>query len=93
MHYRPSSSAPRSFGGAPGKPKTDKQVAALRASLEAMGMDEKDVLAVQSIASTDRIDYDLIGATVRYICEKEGEKVQEGGAAILVFVPGVGEIK
>ncbi|KAN0062041.1 putative ATP-dependent RNA helicase ucp12 [Thecaphora frezii] len=71
----------------------------LRAHLEGQGLDEDDVQAIETLSRSDKINYDLVGATARYVVERaeaqeaSGEVEAGVGGAILVFCPGVGEIR
>ncbi|RUP47114.1 hypothetical protein BC936DRAFT_146116 [Jimgerdemannia flammicorona] len=59
------------------------------------GYDEATIRALESYRNSDKIDYDLIAATVKNIIEGGAEKGLEefGGGAILIFLPGLMEIK
>ncbi|RUP47115.1 P-loop containing nucleoside triphosphate hydrolase protein [Jimgerdemannia flammicorona] len=55
------------------------------------GYDEATIRALESYRNSDKIDYDLIAATVKNIIEGGAEKGLEefGGGAILIFLPGM----
>lgn len=95
MDYQPRNAG---FPSGSGDKKTnEKQAAALRCSLEAADLSEEKIRLVETISKSDRIDYDLVGAVAKQICEIAKTKEVEmggsnGGGAILIFMPGVGEI-
>ncbi|EJT97204.1 P-loop containing nucleoside triphosphate hydrolase protein [Dacryopinax primogenitus] len=73
------------------KPKTkqsDEQLKAYRMPYVEMGLDEDQIRALESISRTDRIDYQLVAAVVEHIVHTSPNE-----GAILIFMPGVAEIK
>ncbi|KZP25382.1 P-loop containing nucleoside triphosphate hydrolase protein [Athelia psychrophila] len=54
----------------------------------AQGLDNQTIQAIQAISKADRIDYQLVAAVVGHIME-----VAEKKGGILIFLPGVGEIR
>ncbi|KZT69049.1 P-loop containing nucleoside triphosphate hydrolase protein [Daedalea quercina L-15889] len=60
----------------------------LHADLIARGVDDECVKAIQDISRSDRIDFDLIYALVAHIVSTSEKK-----RAILIFLPGVQEIR
>jgi HrpA-like RNA helicase len=83
----PSSYQPTSR---PSKKLSQPQIDRMRASFMARGIDnERTLSALESLTRSERIDYNLVGAVARYCIEKS--KGTEGG--VLVFMPGVFEIK
>ncbi|CEH17449.1 atp-dependent rna helicase a [Ceraceosorus bombacis] len=93
-HYRPSA---RNVGAT--KHKTEKQVEGIRNSLMQCDLAENDLQSVLSIVASQRIDYELLACAVKMLCERAEAEEREGGAdhsaggAILIFLPGVGEIR
>jgi ATP-dependent RNA helicase DHX57 len=89
-----------------GKKQDDEDLLANREEYLNVGLDERSVTAVQAISRSDRVDYavrspprfllvpahlrygQLITATINHIINKAEEK-----AGILVFLPGVQEIR
>lgn len=66
---------PRSSSYAYGEKKAnEKQAAALRSSLEALNLNENKMKLVDTISKSDRLDYDLVGAVVKFVCEKAKEE-------------------
>ncbi|SPO38961.1 probable Putative DEAH-box ATP-dependent helicase UM11114 [Pseudozyma flocculosa] len=96
--FRPSPADSRSFRQQEGK-RGEQAGSALRSQLEDQGMDEDHIQALEALSRSERINYDLVGATARYVIERAekqeaGGQVERGvGGAILVFCPGVGEIR
>ncbi|CAO3668843.1 unnamed protein product [Umbelopsis ramanniana] len=56
------------------------------------GYSESTVKALEPYRNQDSIDYELIASTVKYITEND-VKMENGLGAILIFLPGVMEIK
>lgn len=88
---------PRSSSYAYGEKKAnEKQAAALRSSLEALNLNEDKMKLVETISKSDRLDYDLVGAVVKFVCEKAKEEESKlegsGGGGVLCFMSGAGEI-
>ncbi|PWZ01162.1 P-loop containing nucleoside triphosphate hydrolase protein [Testicularia cyperi] len=98
--YRPSGNEPR-FGPRTGGKAVEDEIAALRNHLANQGTDEETARTVESLARANggRISYELVGAAVKYVVERAEEQERRGeadssvGGAILVFMPGVGEIR
>ncbi|KAF8527391.1 P-loop containing nucleoside triphosphate hydrolase protein [Hysterangium stoloniferum] len=79
-----------SYSPAPIKPvqkKTEEQLRAFRQIYEAQGLGPEKVRAIEYLVRGERIDYQLVAATVTYIVNNKGP------GAILIFMPGVQEIK
>ncbi|KAL0581083.1 putative ATP-dependent RNA helicase ucp12 [Marasmius crinis-equi] len=57
-------------------------------ALQAKGLDEQSASTITRVSRSERIDYQLIAALVRYIMSSERTK---GG--VLIFLPGVQEIR
>ncbi|KAI9300769.1 P-loop containing nucleoside triphosphate hydrolase protein [Cunninghamella echinulata] len=58
------------------------------------GYDEKTVYSLARYRNQDKIDYDVIAQTVKYIVENENVKIDgDAEPAILIFMPGAMEIK
>ncbi|SJX64352.1 uncharacterized protein SRS1_14994 [Sporisorium reilianum f. sp. reilianum] len=99
--FRPSGSEFRGGGGgARGGKQIEEEMGQLRTHLQAQSVDEETMRAVESLSrSGGRISYELIGAVVRYVVERAENEELSGaadasvGGAILVFCPGVGEIR
>lgn len=96
--FRPSGNEWR--GGQRGGKQIEEEMGQLRSHLQSQGVDEETARAVESISrSGGRISYELIGGVVRYVVERaeneelSGEADSNVGGAILVFCPGVGEIR
>lgn len=96
--FRPSGNEWR--GSARGGKQIEQEIGQLRAHLQAQGVDEETCKAVESLSrSGGRISYELLGAVVRYVVERAENEELSGaadgdvGGAILVFCPGVGEIR
>ncbi|KAL4401098.1 putative ATP-dependent RNA helicase Ucp12 [Malassezia pachydermatis] len=74
--------------------RVDERIEAL---YDATDMDEDAMRTMRTLVSSPRIDYDLLAQTVAYACERatkvDGTGSLRGCAAILVFCPGVGEIR
>ncbi len=93
--FRPSGNEFRPRGGK----QVEEEMAQLRSHLQQQDVDEETARAVESIARAGgRISYELIGAVVRYVVERaENEELASDnadvGGAVLVFCPGVGEIR
>ncbi|KAF8481792.1 P-loop containing nucleoside triphosphate hydrolase protein [Russula ochroleuca] len=81
LDYRPSANRG-------GKKQDDEDLPANREEYLNLGLDERSATAVQAINRSDRVDYALITATINHIISKAESK---GG--ILVFLPGVQEIR
>ncbi len=86
--------------GARGGKQIEEEMGQLRAHLQSQNVDEETMRAVESVSrSGGRISYDLIGAVVRYVVERAENEELSGaadasvGGAILVFCPGLGEIR
>ncbi|CDU24994.1 uncharacterized protein SPSC_04827 [Sporisorium scitamineum] len=97
--FRPSGNEFRG-GGVRGGKQIEEEMGQLRTHLQAQNVDEETMRAVESISrSGGRISYELIGAVVRYVVERAENEELSGaadasvGGAILVFCPGVGEIR
>ncbi|KAH9957470.1 P-loop containing nucleoside triphosphate hydrolase protein [Lactifluus volemus] len=71
-----------------GKKQLDEDFRTDREEYLSSGLDERGATAVQAISRSDRIDYTLITATIDHIMSTAEEK-----AGILVFLPGVQEIR
>ncbi|KAG9314147.1 P-loop containing nucleoside triphosphate hydrolase protein [Chiua virens] len=56
--------------------------------LRSQGLSERGITSIRNIAATDRIDYQLISALVKYITSSTNTP-----AGILIFLPGVQEIR
>ncbi|KAI8077768.1 P-loop containing nucleoside triphosphate hydrolase protein [Halteromyces radiatus] len=58
------------------------------------GYDERTVHSLARYRNQDKIDYDLVAQTVKYIVDNETLKIDDGTEpAILIFMPGAMEIK
>ncbi|EST07241.1 Helicase-associated domain protein [Kalmanozyma brasiliensis GHG001] len=86
--------------GARGGKQIEEEMGQLRTHLQAQKVDDETMRAVESVSrSGGRISYELIGAVVRYVVERAENEELSGaadasvGGAILVFCPGVGEIR
>ncbi|WWC89843.1 uncharacterized protein L201_004771 [Kwoniella dendrophila CBS 6074] len=82
IRYKPQ---PSRFGPR----QTEEQKAAIRAEFSKLNLDLDSQRALEILAGADRIDYGLVGAIVKHIIDNS--KSNDG--AILVFMPGVMEIK
>lgn len=96
--FRPSGSQSR-FVARGGK-QIEEELGQLRTYLQSQNMDEETLRTIESISrSGGRISYELIGAAVRYVVERAENEELSGaadasvGGAVLVFCPGVGEIR
>lgn len=67
----------------------EDQKMSLRTSLEKLDLNDRDRNAVEAISTSQSISYDLIGSIVRHI-HTTSQKDSEG---ILIFLPGVAEIR
>ncbi|KAH9842863.1 P-loop containing nucleoside triphosphate hydrolase protein [Rhodofomes roseus] len=83
VNYRPSSSARTRKGK-----EAEEEGKKLHDDLAAKGLDDETVKAIQAISRSDRIDYDLVYALVENIVLTSGKR-----GAILIFLPGVQEIR
>ncbi|KAK4689764.1 ATP-dependent RNA helicase DHX57, partial [Tremellales sp. Uapishka_1] len=72
-----------------GPRQTDDQKTAMRKDYEKLGLDADSQRALEILSASDRIDYGLVGAIVKHIVQTA--KTTNG--AILVFMPGVMEIR
>ncbi|KZO92472.1 P-loop containing nucleoside triphosphate hydrolase protein [Calocera viscosa TUFC12733] len=81
ISYRPPFVKPRSK-------QSDEQLQAYRKPYAEMGLSEDQIRAIESISRTDRIDYQLVAAVVGHIVRTSPDE-----GAILIFMPGVAEIK
>ncbi|KZT55357.1 P-loop containing nucleoside triphosphate hydrolase protein [Calocera cornea HHB12733] len=81
ISYRPPFVKPR------GK-QSDEQTLAYRKPYAEMGLDEDQIRAIESISRSDRIDYQLVASVVGHIV-----RTTPDDGAILIFMPGVAEIK
>ncbi|SNX86353.1 probable Putative DEAH-box ATP-dependent helicase UM11114 [Melanopsichium pennsylvanicum] len=96
--FRPSGNEFR-FGARGGK-QIEEEMGQLRSHLQAQNVDEETITTIESISrSGGRISYELIGAVVRYVVGRAENEELSGaadasiGGAVLVFCPGVGEIR
>lgn len=96
--FRPSGNEFR-YGARGGK-QIEEEMGQLRTHLQSQSVDEETMKTIESISrSGGRISYELIGAVVRYVVERAENEELSGaadasvGGAILVFCPGVGEIR
>ncbi|KAH7923230.1 P-loop containing nucleoside triphosphate hydrolase protein [Leucogyrophana mollusca] len=71
-----------------GKMETVEEKRAFKEQFKSRDLDDQAISALQSIARSDRIDYQLVAAVVRHIL---GTAKKRGG--ILIFLPGVQEIR
>lgn len=96
--FRPSGNEFR-FGAGRGGKQVEEEMVALRSHLSKQGVDEESAKTIEFISRQGgRISYELIGAVVRYVVERaENDELTSSdanvGGAILVFCPGVGEIR
>ncbi|WVQ69774.1 uncharacterized protein L199_007994 [Kwoniella botswanensis] len=72
-----------------GPRQTEEQKAAIRAEFTKLKLDLDSQRALEILAGTDRIDYGLVGAIVKHIVDN----AESTAGAILVFMPGVMEIR
>ncbi|KAJ1596550.1 hypothetical protein NDA11_007513 [Ustilago hordei] len=96
--FRPSGNELR-YGARGGK-QMEQEMEKLRAHLQSQGVDDETIKTVESISrSGGRMSYELVGAVVRYVVQRAENQELRGaadasvGGAILVFCPGVGEIR
>ncbi|SPO28801.1 probable Putative DEAH-box ATP-dependent helicase UM11114 [Ustilago trichophora] len=96
--FRPSGNEFR-FGARGGK-QIEEEMAQLRTHLQGQNVDEETMRTIESISrSGGKISYELIGSVVRYVVERAENEELSGaadasvGGAVLVFCPGVGEIR
>lgn len=82
MSYQPQASR---FGPR----QTEEQKAAIRADFAKLNLDANSQRALEILAASDRIDYGLVAALVKHIVST----ADTTAGAILVFMPGVMEIK
>lgn len=66
----------------------EDQKAAMRAEYEKLGLTHDDLRKLEVISQSDRIDYGLVAATVKHIVD-----TADSNGAILIFMPGVMEIR
>jgi ATP-dependent RNA helicase DHX57 len=72
-----------------GPRQTEEQKAAIRADFAKLNLDANSQRALEIISASDRIDYGLVAALVKHIVNT----ADTAAGAILVFMPGVMEIK
>ncbi|OCF55941.1 ATP-dependent RNA helicase A [Kwoniella mangroviensis CBS 10435] len=72
-----------------GPRQTEEQKAAIRAEFAKLKLDLDSQRALEILAGSDRIDYGLVGAIVKHIVDN----AESTAGAILVFMPGVMEIR
>ncbi|WWD01093.1 hypothetical protein V866_008031 [Kwoniella sp. B9012] len=72
-----------------GPRQTEEQKAAIRAEFAKLKLDLDSQRALEILAGSDRIDYGLVGAIVKHIVDN----AESTSGAILVFMPGVMEIR
>ncbi|WWD09835.1 hypothetical protein V865_007963 [Kwoniella europaea PYCC6329] len=72
-----------------GPRQTEEQKAAVRAEFAKLKLDLDSQRALEILAGSDRIDYGLVGAIVKHIVDN----AESTAGAILVFMPGVMEIR
>ncbi|KDQ15674.1 hypothetical protein BOTBODRAFT_54555 [Botryobasidium botryosum FD-172 SS1] len=82
IQYRPPLSRPS-------KNETEEQQRAFREEFESKGLDSDTIRALANLSRSERLDYQLIAAVISYIISR----AQDPQAAILVFLPGVQEIR
>lgn len=74
----------------PAKKATAAQLERMKESFISRGVtNERTLMALEALTRSERIDYNLVGATAAYCLERS--KGTAGG--VLVFMPGVFEIK
>lgn len=66
----------------------EDQKAAMRAEYEKLGLSHDNLRKLEVISQSDRIDYGLVAATVKHIVD-----TAESNGAVLIFMPGVMEIR
>ncbi|KAH8547643.1 P-loop containing nucleoside triphosphate hydrolase protein [Umbelopsis sp. PMI_123] len=76
----------------PKKKAGDSDLAIWQQQYRDAGYNESTVKALEPYRNQENIDYDLIANTVKYITEND-VKMENGLGAILIFLPGVMEIK
>lgn len=83
-----------SYRSAQGYSRPDERVDRL---YDASLVDEEAVPTLRALVSTQRTDYDLLAATVAHVAQRASKLdytgTLRGRAAVLVFCPGVGEIR
>jgi len=82
LNYNPQ---PSRFGPR----QTEDQKAAIRSDFAKLNLDESSQRALEIISASDRIDYGLTAAIVKYITQT----ATNDNGAILIFMPGVMEIR
>ncbi|WVW82777.1 hypothetical protein I302_104788 [Kwoniella bestiolae CBS 10118] len=82
VRYKPQ---PSRFGPR----QTEEQKAAIRAEFSKLNLDLDAQRALEILAASDRIDYGLVGAIIKHIVDN----AKTNAGAILVFMPGVMEIR
>ena len=72
-----------------GPRQTEEQKVSLRNELEKLDLDATSMRTLEALAQADRIDYNLVASVVKHIVSTS----DSGDGAILVFMPGVMEIR
>ncbi|WWC60817.1 uncharacterized protein I303_103393 [Kwoniella dejecticola CBS 10117] len=72
-----------------GPRQTEEQKAAIRAEFAKLNLDFEAQRALEILAASDRIDYGLVAAIIKHIVDN----AKSTAGAILVFMPGVMEIR
>ncbi|WWD16188.1 hypothetical protein CI109_100613 [Kwoniella shandongensis] len=72
-----------------GPRQTEEQKAAVRTEFSKLNLDAESLRALETISAADRIDYGLVAAIVKHIVNN----AKSSAGAILVFMPGVMEIR
>ncbi|EPT05932.1 hypothetical protein FOMPIDRAFT_1026812 [Fomitopsis schrenkii] len=83
LSYRPSASTRTRKGK-----EAEEEGKRLHDELSAKGVDDESLKAIQAISRSDRIDFELIFSLVQHIVSTSNER-----GAILIFLPGVQEIR
>lgn len=72
-----------------GARQTEEQKAAVRKDLEKLDLDPKSQQTLEILSASDQIDYSLVAAIVKHIVNN----AKDTSGAVLVFMPGVMEIR
>lgn len=72
-----------------GARQTEEQKAAVRKELEKLDLDPKSQQTLEILSASDQIDYSLVAAVVKHIVNN----AKDTSGAVLVFMPGVMEIR